>query len=225
MGISTGAALLGGAAISGISGAIGADKAADAARSASRRSNALQRYMYDTNRADQAPWRNIGVQALGQLGSVYGFNTNGKATGQPGNFDAFTQSPDYQFRLTQGINALDRSAASRGRLYSGAQMRAAQDYGQGAASQEYGNWFNRLSSLAGNGQAATNQVGQYGMNYANQAGQNFMNAGNAQASSYMNRANALGNFVSDAAYGYGRMNHVDGLDQAQSDWAYRTGNR
>lgn len=198
MAASVGAAILGGSAISTAGQIFGADQQADAISGASRRANELQRYMYDTSRADQAPWRDIGVAALGQLGSVYGLN------GQPGNFDAFTQSPDYQWRLQQGQQSLEHSAAARGKLFSGSTQKALTDYGQGAASQEFGNWFNRLSGLAGTGQAATNQIGQYGMNYANQAGQNYLNSGMAQASSYGNMANALSGFAGDAAYGYGR---------------------
>lgn len=124
------------------------------------------------------------------------------------NYDAFFQSPDYLFRVQQGTNALDRSAAARGRLYSGAQLRAVTDYGQRAGSQEYGNWFNRLSGLSNSGQNAAAQVGQFGQNYANQAGQNMLAAGNAQASSYMNTANALSGFGSDLSYGLGRRRQV-----------------
>lgn len=193
-----GAAIGVGSALSAGAQIIGGDRAADATRDAANSSNALQRYIYDQNRADLAPWRETGSAALSQLGQLYGLN------GQPADTSGFQASPDYQFRFTQGLNALDRSAASRGGLYSGQQLRAAQDYGQGAASQEFGNYFNRLAGIAGVGQAATNQTGMYGQNYANQAGQNYLNAGNAQASSYLNRSNALSGFLGDAAYGYGR---------------------
>jgi hypothetical protein len=171
------------------------DRAADATRDAARSSNALQRYMYDTNRADQAPYRQVGVDALQQLSQLYGPNAD---------FSGFADSPDYQFALQQGTQALDRSAASRGRLYSDAQLQGAQRFGQGLASQQFGNYFNRLSSLAGIGQSATNQLGAYGQNYANQVGQNYMNAGIAQASAYMNRGNALSGLAGDFAYGAGR---------------------
>lgn len=221
MGLATGLAIAGG---SMLSNAYSADKAADAQRSAARSSNKLQRYIYDTNRADQAPYRQIGTQALQQLGSLYGFSSTGPA-GQPsGNFDAFKNSPDYQFAFDQGLQALDRSAASRGRLYSGAQMQGAQQFGQGLASQQFGNYFNRLSGLAGIGQTATNQLGQAGQNYANNVGQNNLYAGNAQASSYINRGNALSGFVNDAAYGYGRSQApVYGLNDANAQWSAGTG--
>ena len=216
-------AAIGGAAVLSTGAQIyGADRAASATRSAANQSNALQRYMYDQNRADQAPYRQIGTAALGQLGALYGIGPDGKPTGQPANFDQFTNSPDYQFAFDQGLNALDRSAASRGRLFSGAQMQGAQRFGQGLASQQYGNYANRLASLAGIGQSATNQLGQYGQNYAGQVGQNNALAANAQASSYMNTANAIGGGINDLAYGYGRM-RGGGSGGASGAWPGVTG--
>jgi hypothetical protein len=56
---------------------------------------------------------------------------------------ALDQDPGYQFRLQQGIDALQNSAASRGGLKDPNTARAIQDYGQQSASQEYGNAYNR----------------------------------------------------------------------------------
>jgi hypothetical protein len=51
--------------------------------------------------------------------------------------------PGYEFRLTEGINALDRAAAARGLLSSGRVMREVQRYGEGLAAQEYGAAYGR----------------------------------------------------------------------------------
>lgn len=48
-----------------------------------------------------------------------------------------TMDPSYQFRLQEGTNALQRSAAARGILQSTGTAKALQNYGQQAASQEY----------------------------------------------------------------------------------------
>ena len=185
--------------VAGVGGQIyAADQQADAITDAARSSNELQRYIYDTNRADQQPWRDAGLGALGQLSSLYGLG------GQAPDFSGFYNSPGYQFGLDQGVQALDRSAASRGRLRSGAQDMAITRYGQDYGSTKFGEYANRLAGLAGVGQSATNQLGQYGMNYANQAGQNSLYAGNAQASAYGNMANAFSGFTNDLAYGLGR---------------------
>ena len=64
-------------------------------------------------------------------------------------FDRFFTSPDYQFRLNEGIRNLDSSAASRGMLMSGNQLRDITQYGQGLAAGEYGNYYNRMAGIAG----------------------------------------------------------------------------
>ena len=57
----------------------------------------------------------------------------------------FLNSPQYQFLQKQGQQALDRSAAARGMGYSGAQMKAAQQFGQGLASQQYDKEYDRAA--------------------------------------------------------------------------------
>ena len=102
----------------------------------------------------------------------------------------FYQSPDYDFRMNEGIRAMDSSAASRGMLMSGAQLRGITEFGQNLAAGEYGNYYNRLAGIAGLAQTAQNpyagaQSGLYGglMNSYGQAGAN-------QANIYGNQANA-----------------------------------
>lgn len=153
------------------------------------------RYAYDTSRGDQAPYRQAGQQALGML--------TPQVTGQ------FQETPGYRFAFDQGVQALDRSAASRGLLNSGAQARALTRYGQGVANQEYGNYLNRLSALAGTGQTATQASGQAAQAYGQGAAGVSQNLGaglaanigqqglvNAQgqtgaANAYMGGANSL----------------------------------
>ena len=76
--------------------------------------------------------------------------------------------PSYKFRYDQGMEAVNRSMAAQGQLGSGLQMKSLMDYGQQSASQEYGNEWNRLASLAGVGQTAgvgsTNQGNQFMQN-------------------------------------------------------------
>lgn len=118
----------------------------------------------------------------------------------------FQQDPGYSFRLSEGLKALDRQAAARGGLISGAALKAAQRYGQDAASQEYQNAFNRyqisraaqlnpLQSLAGQAQTSANVLGQAGQQYASAIGENYMGAANARASGYVGAANALSSGV------------------------------
>lgn len=99
----------------------------------------------------------------------------------------FYESPDYQFRFREGQRAMDSSAAARGMLLSGAQLRALNEFGSGLASGEYGNYYNRLAGIAGMAQTPTNpyagtqaglynqMIGAYGQAGANTA--NMIGAG------------------------------------------------
>lgn len=124
-------------------------------------------------------------------------------------------TPGYQFQLEQGLQGVNRSAAARGGLLSGANLKAINDYAQGQAAtgyqaawdraqQAYQNAFARnqqkvvnLSSLAGAGQtAATNQGGysmntgvnqaNVGTNAANNIAQLQQDYGKLQAQQYSN---------------------------------------
>lgn len=63
----------------------------------------------------------------------------------PFSFEAtdLTTDSGYQFRLQEGVDALDASAASRGMVQSGAQQKAITEYGQNLASEEYTNAYNK----------------------------------------------------------------------------------
>lgn len=114
----------------------------------------------------------------------------------------FEADPGYAFRMKEGLAGVEAGAAARGGLLSGAALKAVQKYGQGLASQEYGNaynrftadqtnQYNRLAGLVNTGQGATNQVGNAAANFGQQAGANAIGAGNAIASGQIGSANAL----------------------------------
>ena len=188
-------AIIGGASLaSSLIGAGASSKAADAQASAADRAAELQREMYYQNREDLRPYRESGQNALANL------------WGMMADPNAFQGSPGYQFRLNQGVQALDRSAAARGRLNSGAQQKALMEYGQGLGSQEYGQQFNRLASLAGVGQTATNTGVAAGQGYASGAGNAYLSGGNARASAYTGAANALNSGIQNGMFYYGLQN-------------------
>jgi hypothetical protein len=115
----------------------------------------------------------------------------GQQSGTP-DMSAFFQSPGYQFRRQEGTRGIERSAAASGGAFSGNALRALAEFNSGLASQEFGNYFNQLASVAGIGQTATNQTAAYGADYANQAGRNALYAGEARASGITDRANIIG---------------------------------
>src|SRR3546814_418141 len=154
------AAVIGSAVVGAGASAVAGSKAAKAAKKGADQSVAEQRRQYDQTRADYAPWRAAGESALSRL-------TNEMKEGAT---TAYTKSPSYDFRLSEGVKAAERSAAARGRLGSGATMKAVQRYGEGLASADYGDWWNRNAGLAGVGQQATNATAQAGQNAANKIG-------------------------------------------------------
>jgi len=131
----------------------------------------------------QPPGQNPGGQAGGRWEMTPG-------TGKP-DFSAFTTSPDYQFAEAEGRRALERSAAARGGLISGNQLRAAQTFGQGLATQQFGNYWNRLLQLSTMGQNAAAGVGANATQAAGQIGNSLMAAGQAQAAGAVGAANAI----------------------------------
>lgn len=170
---------------------------------------ALQKQIWEKQQADQMPYLQQGQSAIGKLGGLMGGNDPfkdylAKAGLSGGQFN--TNNPQYQFLQKQGQQALDRSAAARGMGYSGAQMKASQQFGQGLASQQYdkeydrasqefGNYYNRLAALAQGGQQAATTTGQQGAQYAQGAGNTLAGLSNA-------RTNILGQQANARASGY-----------------------
>lgn len=203
-----------GSIVGNVAGAIiggkAAKKAANTQAASADRATELQREMYEKNIELQAPFREAGLSAQNRLLDYMGLTPGaGGKYAKDFSMQDFQQDPGYAFRIAEGMKALDRTAASRGGLLSGATLRGATRYGQDMASQEYTNAFNRyqtnranqlnpLQSLMGSGQTAAGQVASAGQNYANQAGQNYMNAGNARASGYVGSANAWSNAIGNA---------------------------
>lgn len=62
---------------------------------------------------------------------------------------AFTKTPDYQFRLSEGQRALEHSAAARGSYFTPNTMRGLTDYAQNTASGEYDNAYGRALQTYG----------------------------------------------------------------------------
>lgn len=200
-GISAGAAALIGGGLSAVGSIIGGSNAADASQSAANAQSqaaaqavAEQKRQFDINQANQAPWLTAGKNALAQLTS--------------GNFDV-RNTPGYDFRLSEGLKSLDRTAASRGGLLSGAALRGATRYGQDYASNEYTNAYNRIASQAGLGQTAANNLGSYGQQYASNVGNILGQGANATASGYVGSANAWNQALGGAtnALGQGFANY------------------
>lgn len=126
----------------------------------------------------------------------------GASGGGVADYGGFETSPGYQFRRDEGMKAIERSAASRGLLGSGATMKAVGRFADGLASSEYENYANALRSMAGIGQTSTQQTGAQGIATGQGIAQSMTNAGNARASSFANTGAAINNGVSNVLGAY-----------------------
>lgn len=146
----------------------------------------------------------------------------------------FQADPGYNFRMAEGLKALERSAAARGLLQSGGTLKGIQQYGQNLASSEYENAFSRYLSqrearmdpyryLSGQGQAAAAgqaaNVGTTGAALAEIAAQR----GNIQAAQAAGTAGAIGNAFSSIGQGVGSyyanqpyMNYLQSITPSNS---------
>ena len=124
--------------------------------------------------------------------------------------DKLRATPGYQFKFNEGQRGVESSAAARGGLFSGAAAKALTRYGQGVADQGYGDYMDRLASLAGLAQSATNRVGDYGQNAATNMATGLQNAGNARAPGLANSASQWQQGMGDAAYFGGKFGQNQG---------------
>ena len=203
-------------------------EASKTARDISAEQMALYKQIWEKQQADQLPYLQQGQSAIGKLGSLMGgadpFEAYLQKSGLSGGLDSYLgkkglaggqfnqNNPQYQFLLKQGQQALDRSAAARGMGYSGAQMKAAQQFGQGLASQQYdteynraakeyfnkydqargqfGDYYNRLAGIAQGGQQTAQSLGGMGGQYAQNAANTLASLSNAQTNILGQQANA-----------------------------------
>lgn len=206
-----------GAVAGGAMAARGAKKAAQTQAASADRASAIQQANFEQTRKDLMPYKQAGDtslnQLMGQMTPDGYFNQT--YTGQ----DIYSD-PSYQFRLQQGQDAIQSSAAAKGGLLTGATLKTLQGYGQDMASQEYSNAYNRfnadqtnrynrLSNLVGIGQNAAAQVGNAGAQTAQAVANNTMAGANSIAAGQVGSANAwsgAANNLGSMAAAYGIMN-------------------
>jgi hypothetical protein len=224
--ISTGAAILGSSVIGAGAGAYGSSQAARAQKSAADRAANTQREMFERQVELQAPFREAGLTAQNRLMTLLGLEGGEAGAADYGRYardfgmSDFQADPGYGFRMSEGMKALERSAAARGGLLSGTTLKGVQRFGQDLASQEYQNAFNRyyaarnaqlnpLQGILGQGQSSTNVL----TGAAGEAGRGIgaaqMGAGAARASGYVGGVNALTGALQSAVPNYMMYNFMN----------------
>lgn len=182
--IGTAAATLGVGLLGAGATMYGANKAASAQKDAANQAAAAQRQAMEYQKANYeqasgnlSPFIQSGQGANSLLAEAYGLS--GKTALGQSSLEAFRNSPDYQFALKGGSEALDNSAAAKGGVLGGNQIRAQTEYGQGLATQNLQNYFARLSGMSGQGIQAGGILGQIGTGAGNSVGASANNMGNS----------------------------------------------
>jgi len=190
---------------------IGSKASRDAAsqqQQAAAQASDVQRDIFERQVELQAPFREAGLAGQNRLlellgiGGAPGASGYGKYATAEFGADKFKADPGYAFRMSEGMKALERSAAARGGLMSGATLKGIQRYGQDLASTEFQNAFNRYQAeragtlnpyqaLAGTAQTSANVLTGAAGNLGQQLGSNIIGAGNAQAAGQIGQANAI----------------------------------
>jgi hypothetical protein len=167
----------------------GANKAASTQSAAAQQAAALQQQQIAKNDANFGTFIEGGKGANNLLQSFYGLGGD-PALGASA-LERFSQSPDYQFALKGGSEALDNSAAAKGGVLGGNQIRAQTEYGAGLATQNLKGYLDRLQAMSGQGITAAGGTASANMAGAKYAGDAMMGAGTAEASGYLGMANAI----------------------------------
>jgi hypothetical protein len=226
----------------------GAGKAADAQAAAADSAAQLQHQdaqdalqfnkdVYANDQKNIAPWLQTGTAALGNLSSLLGVSGDSSAPGYGSLLKPYGETwqaptgvteqndPGYQFRIQQGLDAIQRSAAAKGNILTGGTAKDLNDYAQNSASNEYSNvynrafndyttrynqyqadnanTFNRLGSLAGTGQTAANQLAGSGSTAANNTSNILLTSGQQIGNDYQNAGAARASGYAAGANAYG----------------------
>ena len=190
-------AVIGGGIISGLIGQDASRSAANTAADASRNAAATQLQMFNQTQANLKPYMQAGLTPLSQLGQQFG------TANSPGNQPfVYESSPDFNFILQQGQDAINKYANARGNYYAPQTLQDLTKYSQGIASEDYqtsfrnylteqNTLFNRLHTLASGGQNAAAGLGTLGANMATNVGAAQQNAGAYQAAGILGQGQAI----------------------------------
>lgn len=164
-----------------------------AARSASRAQQRaagadmeFQRETRDLVRGDLAPYRETGDAA------------NQMVLNELQGRSQFTADPGYQFRLREGNNSINALAGARGGLLSGRTLSDLARFNQDLASQEYGNYWGRITGQQALGMNAAAGQGTAATNAAAGVSNALSNIGDARAAGAIGMGNAINSGINNA---------------------------
>lgn len=209
---------------SAVLGYLGSQKQAGAAESAAQtqlqgtqEAARIQKEMFDTLNAQQAPYRQAGYGALTKINEMLPFFTK-----MPTAAD-IQGMPGYQFGLNQGLGAVGQGAnvLSPGSNVDVARQKFATDYaltqGLPAYMKQRSDIFNTLASIAGIGQKSTDVSSQLGAATGANLSQLATGGAGALAGGQVGAANAMAGGlqgIGNTAALYGLMNRAPAASAA-----------
>ena len=146
-----------GSAIQGVSSYYGQKAAAKEQSKAINKATRAKERMFNQGLGYNKPYMAAGTRALSQIENgdftapQFQYNRMSRLPSVGYNQEQFNfqEDPGYNFRLNQGMNGIENSAAARGSQLSGATLKELQRYGQNFASKEYNNAYGRYAKDRG----------------------------------------------------------------------------
>ena len=219
----------GGAIIGSSIGASAAEDAAKMQSDAAAKQIALQKEIFDTQNAQQAPYRGAGYNSLNTIGSLlpgeyqqYDAQGNPIGTGSGSGYltKEFTNldlnnylSPNYAFNLEQGQGGVRNLANSAGGLIGGNAIKGIQDYTMNFAGNSYtdafnkfqtqrSNIYNTLAGIAGIGQTGQTASNNLATNYGTNTANLATGSAASSAAGRVGAANAISGGIQNATNMY-----------------------
>jgi hypothetical protein len=203
---------------SAVIGAYGASSAADTQAQAAKAGQDQQLAMFNTQNAQNAPFRGAGYNALNTIGSFLPgqyqqYDEQGNPTTMGTGSGYLTRefnnqdlnqylAPNYKFQYEQGLGGVRNLANSSGGLIGGNALQGIEDYTQNFAGNAYNNAFNQfqtqrgdiyntLAGISGLGQTANQTTANLSGNTANAISSLGVGAANANAAGTVGMTNAF----------------------------------
>lgn len=215
------AAVIGGGAISGISGLVGSSISASAQQQAAEQEAAAteaaiqaEQTQFNTGLGYTSPYANYGTGSEAELLSEMGLASVYGGTSTPGNYSGSggylgaepnisdpSQLPGYQFTLDQGLKATNNAASATGTAavpgsgnYSGAQNKADIGYAEGLANTYYGNFVQNYWANQNNRYNMLSNLTNIGLGAATSIQGNAVTAGGQMGTTGISGTTAANNF-------------------------------
>lgn len=220
MAIGTAAAIIGGSIASSVLGSKAASKASKAQVKGQEASIAEQRRQFDITQGNLQPFQAAGESALAEQQALLGLS--GEAAGQAATAN-LGNLPGQQFLRDRAQRNLLRSSAAIGGLGGGTVRSALVQQGVGFAQQDLQNRFGRLGQVAGQGQSAATNIGQFGAQTSQNIGQSLQNQGSSRASGILGQNQAFQSGLGSAFTAAGQFGLFNQTPRAQVSGGFNQG--